>query len=1244
MYANSIKLNKFIAIILTFTLVFALGGFNIAKANHDWALSFDGVDDYLDLGNDASLDLSGDFEVTININDDDANYVTYINRIDTGGAYNVYWYIGSEFGNTGKIEVGFGDGANYGVLQSDIAITDGKWHEVTWKKTGNDHKIFIDGVDHTGFKNLPGTSGDINPATNIYVGGDVESDNYYAEVVVDEVKITVDGTVEGHWELNEGSGATALDNSGNNNTANISGATWVAGPSGHQSSGGGSSVTSTHAPIVELNTKLAGIYSGEVQIDYTAYDIDSTVIGVFGFHDKDDPINIYYSSDFTKDIAQTTWHPIETGIENTGTYMFDTTQLPDGPKYRIKIEAVDSDGEISFAESDFFGIDNTGPTYDVELLTPRPIKERDTIELKIISSEDLISVPSVKVNQSLEEELGEAIVGGSGKEFIASYKLGRGTRVELMISGKDKAGNTGDIITSGKNFSITQFGPPPPVIENIADGTRTGEQFIDINGLSEPGTRVVLTLNGVETFSADIGADGKFLFEGIELSSQRGGENTLSFIAFNEQNEDSAEVIYKITLNSAPQVAILNTFPDPLSGNLDLLWDAFDLNGDILKYTVQFSNDSGFSWGTLAEDLDATDYTLDTKNLADGNYIFRVLANDGFEVGKDISSEVEIANGLPKITLNTPPNLFTSDNSPVLSGNVSGSLSIDNVEFSLDEETWINALPVDGNFGGINEDFEIIFDEVLDDDAYNMLIRAKLQDQSYIYSAYSFNVDNTPPEPPSLLSPPMGGVVSSEDDEESEIEGIQTSLSGITEPGTRVQITVNGRPYNRIALEADGSFNVSGVDFVDYGINTISIVVLDQAGNRSSISGNIVSDNLPEILILNPQTGAYLAGSAQVDWEASDPDGDPLLYTLQYRESGGPWINIIENFADTDYNWNLSSLSSAQYQLRVIANDSLATSFDTVSVFIDNIAPGGTFGLVGEEITNNPRPSFSGNAVDNFSGVEFVEYSFDGSNWFTALITSGYRTNNASFRFSHRFELEDDSYDVRVRATDRSGNVGFIGTDSVQVETIPPRVGSYVLSHKGITLFPEGDMFNVLVGAELKFKISLESDTTEATLRVGEQVLDLIKNPATSLWETTINTSTLGVKDMFVSASDFADNSILDKKIGMLNVREGASVLTQAGNPIEGAVISVFTSQGRHWQASEYDMSNPVLSDHLGHYSLLLPAGDFYLTVEKKGYNKIKTPVFNLLSPRFINTDFTMQPREGVRGFIEDIIERVQIF
>jgi hypothetical protein len=94
-----------------------------------------------------------------------------------------------------------------------------------------------------------------------------------------------------------------------------------------------------------------------------------------------------------------------------------------------------------------------------------------------------------------------------------------------------------------------------------------------------------------------------------------------------------------------------------------------------------------------------------------------------------------------------------------------------------------------------------------------------------------------------------------------------------------------------------------------------------------------VSPSAPEVRLLAPNGGEALPGQSdeiQIVWEASDPDGDPLKYWLEYSADGGQsWRTLATNLEETRHtvkSWELPG--SERALLRVHATDGIRTTTD----------------------------------------------------------------------------------------------------------------------------------------------------------------------------------------------------------------------------------------------------------------------------------------------------------------------------
>jgi hypothetical protein len=122
-------------------------------------------------------------------------------------------------------------------------------------------------------------------------------------------------------------------------------------------------------------------------------------------------------------------------------------------------------------------------------------------------------------------------------------------------------------------------------------------------------------------------------------------------------------------------------------------------------------------------------------------------------------------------------------------------------------------------------------------------------------------------------------------------------------------------------------------------IAMLSEVVLYVEGTRriviskdgEELASREVSENAPGVQITRPDPGTTLdGGSAAVEWESLDEDGDDLRFTLLYSvDAGKSWETIAVGVEDERYTVNLNELPGSDEALfRVIATDGVNTASD----------------------------------------------------------------------------------------------------------------------------------------------------------------------------------------------------------------------------------------------------------------------------------------------------------------------------
>ncbi|HTY42204.1 MAG TPA: hypothetical protein VMH79_10060 [Thermoanaerobaculia bacterium] len=126
----------------------------------------------------------------------------------------------------------------------------------------------------------------------------------------------------------------------------------------------------------------------------------------------------------------------------------------------------------------------------------------------------------------------------------------------------------------------------------------------------------------------------------------------------------------------------------------------------------------------------------------------------------------------------------------------------------------------------------------------------------------------------------------------------------------------------------------------------------------------------------------YRKGYRTLQWKATDPDGDALVYELEFRPaSGGKWILLRKDVHDTFYSFDATALPDGEYVFRVRASDAESNpgeprtgARETAPVRIDNTPP-----VIRE--TGRSAGVLEVEAADAASPILEAEYSLDAKKW-----------------------------------------------------------------------------------------------------------------------------------------------------------------------------------------------------------------------------------------------------------------------
>lgn len=279
-------------------------------------------------------------------------------------------------------------------------------------------------------------------------------------------------------------------------------------------------------------------------------------------------------------------------------------------------------------------------------------------------------------------------------------------------------------------------------------------------------------------------------------------------------------------------------------------------------------------------------------------------------------------------------------------------------------------------------------------------------------------------------------------------------------------------------------------------------------------------------------------------------------------------------------------------------------------------------------------PKVEGKATDN-EGVAKVEYSVDdGKNWATVDQIDKAGEKKITFSFTPLTQ-GDGNYLVKVRATDLHENQSTSESQLMIIDRLPPLTGGALFSIGPQVLEPSrSGAFFTVAGLTPKLTFSAVGGPTSIDLKLNNQIFPLNQNLQTRLWSGGLPLDEVGTYTVQVEASDGASNQTV-KRLPTLTVLPNGIVSDLLG-PVSGARMSVYyfdvsTQSFQLWEAQQYGQQNPLSTDEVGKYRLILPPGTYYISISSALTRPLKTNIFTLTHSTPITQDFFLIKKNGVR-------------
>lgn len=227
------------------------------------------------------------------------------------------------------------------------------------------------------------------------------------------------------------------------------------------------------------------------------------------------------------------------------------------------------------------------------------------------------------------------------------------------------------------------------------------------------------------------------------------------------------------------------------------------------------------------------------------------------------------------------------------------------------------------------------------------------------------------------------------------------------------------------------------------------------AGERTSPTGTLSGSGIPPgttisvaASALNYGTGPTAAGApaktpVTFSWQADDPNGDPLVYSLYLKATDEQdWHLLKDKLHQMNYTLESNILPDGKYEARLVASDEEANppskarraELESPPFWVDNTPPAVSVlkqGVVGA----GAEVQFL--AEDSTSPLRSAEVSVDGKDWRDASPDDGIVDSRRETFTVKIPKLEPGEHIVALRAFDTSGNAG-VGKAVVRVPATQP--------------------------------------------------------------------------------------------------------------------------------------------------------------------------------------------------------------